>query len=98
MNYTIDEIKQKIAPIARDYGLDSISLFGSYAKGKADENSDLDFVMDKGDLTGLIQYISLVNALEKEFDCHVDLISKGCSNKKFLSSIENDELLLYRRN
>lgn len=97
MIYTIEEIKNKIAPIARDYGINSISLFGSYAKGKANENSDLDFIMDKGELTGLIQYISLVNALEKEFNCHVDLISKGSSNKKFLVSIENDEVLLYER-
>ena len=95
--YTIQEIKTKIIPIAREYGIDSISLFGSYAKGKAHEGSDLDFVMDKGELTGLIQYNSLVAALEKEFKCHVDLISKGSSNKKFLVSIENDEVLLYER-
>ena len=74
--YTIEEIKEKITPIVRDYGINSISLFGSYAKGTANENSDIDLVMDKGKLTGLIEYVSLVNALEKEFDCHVDLISK----------------------
>lgn len=95
--YTVEEIKNKITPIVREYGVDSISLFGSYAKGKAHEGSDLDFVMDKGELTGLIQYVSLVNALEKEFKCHVDLISKGSSNKKFLVSIKNEEVLLYER-
>ena len=95
--YTIEEIKEKITPIVRDYGINSISLFGSYAKGTANENSDIDLVMDKGKLTGLIEYVSLVNALEKEFDCHVDLISKGSSNKKFLISIRNNEVLLYER-
>ena len=53
--------------------------------------------MDKGELMGLIQYISLVNDLEKEFGCHVDLISKGSSNKKFLNKIKKDEVLLYER-
>lgn len=95
--YTIDEIKDKVTPIAQEYGINSISLFGSYAKGTAHENSDLDFIMDKGELTGLIQYISFVNRLEKEFQCHVDLISKGSSNKKFLVSIKNDEVLIYER-
>ena len=71
--YTIQEIKNKIIPIAREYGIDSISLFGSYAKGKAHEGSDLDFVMDKGELTGLIQYNSLVDALEKETNPEVYL-------------------------
>lgn len=97
MTLTIEEIKSRVIPIVQEYGINSISLFGSYAKGKANENSDLDFVIDKGELTGLIQYVSLVNALEKEFNCHVDIVSKGSSNKKFLVSIENDEVLLYER-
>lgn len=97
MIYSIDEIKRGIIPIVCEYGINSISLFGSYAKGVANEGSDLDFVMDKGELRGLIQYISLVNDLEKEFGCHADLISKGSSNKKFLNRIKKDEVLLYER-
>ena len=97
MIYSIDEIKKRVIPIVCEYGINSISLFGSYAKGNANDGSDLDFVMDKGELRGLIQYISLVNDLEKEFGCHVDLISKGSSNKKFLNKIKKDEVLLYER-
>ena len=97
MIYSIDEIKKRVIPIVCEYGINSISLFRSYAKGNANDSSDLDFVMDKGELRGLIQYISLVNDLEKEFGCHVDLISKGSSNKKFLNRIKKDEVLLYER-
>ena len=32
----------------------------------------------KGDLKGL-QYVSLVQDLEDEFNCHVDVVSKGSS-------------------
>lgn len=42
--------------------------------------------MDDGELRGL-QYVSLVRDLEEEFKCHVDVISKGASNKKFLNAI-----------
>ena len=42
--------------------------------------------MDKGDLKG-IQYVSLVQDLENEFNCHVDVISKGSSNKQFLEAV-----------
>jgi len=35
--------------------------------------------------------------LEDEFNCHVDVVSKGSSNKKFLNAIKNDEVLLYER-
>ncbi|MBO7158973.1 nucleotidyltransferase family protein [Methanobrevibacter sp.] len=96
MVFTIEDIKKRVIPIVIKYGINTFSLFGSYARGEATEDSDLDFVMDKGDLRGL-QYVSLVQDLEDEFDCHVDVISKGSSNKKFLEAVSKEEVLLYER-
>ncbi|MBQ2636393.1 MAG: nucleotidyltransferase domain-containing protein [Methanobrevibacter sp.] len=96
MVYTIDEIKYIVIPIAKRYGIASISLFGSYAKGKATIDSDIDFIMDKGDLIG-IKYFSLLSDLEDAFNCNVDLITTGYSNKEFLNNIKKDEVLLYER-
>ena len=96
MVFSIDDIKKRVIPIVIKYGINTFSLFGSYARGEANENSDLDFVMDDGELKGL-QYVSLVLDLEKEFNCHVDVVSKQGSNKKFLNSIKNEEVLLYKR-
>lgn len=45
MPYTIEEIRAKAMPIAIRYGVDALSLFGSYARGEADEKSDLDFLI-----------------------------------------------------
>ena len=59
MVYNINKIKRILIPIAKKYGIASISLFGSYAKGKATPDSDIDFIMDKWDLVG-IKYFSLL--------------------------------------
>ncbi|WP_305555823.1 nucleotidyltransferase domain-containing protein [Methanobrevibacter sp. V74] len=96
MVFTIEDIKKRVFPIVIKYGINTFSLFGSYARCEATEDSDLDFIMDKGDLRGL-QYVSLVQDLEDEFECHVDVISKGSSNKKFLEAVSKDEVLLYER-
>ncbi len=96
MVFSIEDIKKRVIPIVIKYGINTFSLFESYARGEAIEGSDLDFVMDKGDLRGL-QYVSLVQDLEDEFDCHVDVISKGSSNKKFLEAVSKEEVLLYER-
>ena len=96
MVYTIEEIRRIVVPIAKEYGVAKISLFGSYAKQKATENSDLDFIMDKGDVVGL-QYFSLLRKLENAFNCDVDLITTGFSNKDFLNRINKEEVLLYER-
>jgi predicted nucleotidyltransferase len=42
---TIDEIKEKVAPIAERYHLKAVYLFGSYARGEADEKSDIDLII-----------------------------------------------------
>jgi len=96
MVFTIDDIRKRIIPIVMKYGINSFSLFGSYARGEATDDSDLDFVMDDGDLKGL-QYVSLVMDLEDEFNCHVDEVSKGSYNKNLLNKIKIEEVLLYER-
>lgn len=97
MLYTIEEIKKISIPIVKKYGVKSLSLFGSYARNEADENSDLDFYIDKGELRGLFQYYSLVNELENSFKCHVDLITTGIDDDNFLKQIHKDEVILYER-
>ena len=94
MLYTIEEIKNIAIPIVKKYGIASISLFGLYAKGNATIDSDIDFIIDKGDLIG-INYFSLLSDLEDAFNCEVDLITTGYSNKEFLNNIKKDEILLY---
>ena len=42
MRYTINEIKDKTNPIAKAYGIGRMSLFGSYARGEAKDDSDVD--------------------------------------------------------
>lgn len=94
--YTIDEIRAKAVPIAKKYGVKKLSLFGSYARGEADAQSDVDFLYDGGKLHGW-DYFSFVYDLETELGCHVDMVSFGISDEKFLAEIQQDEVLLYEQ-
>ena len=98
MPYTIEEIKAKAMPIAVRYGVDALSLFGSYASGEADEKSDLDFLIHKGNMTRLLSYCGMIADLEDVFHCHVDLIIKNAiKDKQFLQEIGKDEVKLYEK-
>lgn len=98
MPYTIDEIRTKAMPIAIRYGVDTLSLFGSYARGEADEKSDLDFLIQKGSMKGLLSYCGMISDLEDVFHCHVDLVIKNAiKDKQFLETIGKDEVKLYER-
>ena len=95
MIYDIETIRKKAVPIAKKYGVKRMSLFGSYARGEADDKSDVDFLIDGDDLRGMIHYFGLVYALESELGCHVDVVMDGSSDKEFLKSIKQDEVELY---
>ena len=45
MIYTVDQIRQIIHPIASAYGVKSMRLFGSYARGDYRQDSDLDIML-----------------------------------------------------
>ena len=93
---TIQEIQTIVSRLAREYGAERVYLFGSYARGEATEQSDIDLRIDRGEIRGL-RFAGLLGDLEEALDCKVDLISTGGMNEKFLQSIRPDEVLLYER-
>jgi predicted nucleotidyltransferase len=70
--YSVNEIREKLRPIFTSEPVYSAILFGSYAKGVASENSDIDIVIDsRGERRGLRFYgvlDSMVEALNKPVD------------------------------
>ena len=68
--YSIDEIREIVAPIAKQHGVDKVFLFGSYARGDATPASDVDLCVDAPKLRGLFAlgglYADLEDALKKE--------------------------------
>jgi len=81
--YSKDEIKSIVAPIAAKYGVDRVYLFGSYSRGEATEESDIDFVIDKGRVMGL-EFCGMLIDLQDIFGKNVDLLtSDGINLSKF---------------
>ena len=95
MQYTINEIKNKTVPIAKAYGIEKMSLFGSYARGEAKNDSDVDLYIERGRLKSLLQYYAFIDELENVLDCHVDVVTTGIEDKEFLSTIMQEGVLLY---
>ncbi len=73
MIYTIDEIKARVEPVAKKYNLKAVYVFGSYARGEARDDSDVDLLIDANGsgLRGFAYgglYIDLESALERKID------------------------------
>ena len=93
--YTIDEIKSIAAPIAKQHGVAALYLFGSYARGEATSASDLDFRIEKGELSSLLQLAGFQLDLESSFSKKLDVLTTQMLTPQFLSSIRPGEVLIY---
>ena len=95
--YSVNEIRKIVAPIAEKYGIRSVRLFGSYARGEARSYSDLDFVINEGETRSLFQLGGLQAELAEAFHKKVDLLTESSLEPDFRHSIQADEVMIYDR-
>jgi predicted nucleotidyltransferase len=97
MIYSIPDIIKIVEPIAKNHGVDKVWLFGSYARGDATSESDIDFRIEKGIIKDYFMlggfYIDLEDALGKK----IDLLTTGSLEADFLEHISKEEVIIYER-
>lgn len=86
----ITEILRAHRPsLARKYGIRTLAVFGSYARGDQSPRSDLDVLVDFEFSPGL-EFVDLAEELENILGMHVDLVSRGALDKRSYESISPD--------
>lgn len=89
--YTTKEIADRVSPIAKEYGIDKVYIFGSYARGEATEDSDIDFYVEFSKPLGL-KFCSFFADIEASVGKNVDIITKdGLYNPVTMSG--NEQLI-----
>lgn len=93
---TSKDINRFVRPIAEKYHVKEIYLFGSYAKGEADENSDLDFLVFGGKNFKLTMIFSLAEDLREVLNKKVDVfeISEINQDSDFYKTIMKERVLV----
>lgn len=87
-------IEGVVVNLAKRYGAKKVSLFGSYARGEADGASDVDILLDKGDIKGL-RVLDFQDELSEKLGRSVDVVTTAGASERFLSRIRKDEVVLY---
>lgn len=88
---SIKQIKDRIKPIIKKHQIKDVYLFGSYSRGEANENSDVDIYCDKGDLRTLYDEVDLIDEFENALGKKVDLVTIGSRMQDFFKQqIEED--------
>lgn len=101
--YTMEELRSIITPIAKVHKVRKVYLFGSYGRGLAGEQSDIDLRIDAPAMRNLFQLGGLYADLEDALGKKVDIVTNGAlANpinrdvvKSFAEHIKEDERLIY---
>ena len=94
--YTLESIEKVVRPIASKYQISEIYLFGSYARGEATKESDLDFLVFGGDQFRLTMIFAVAEDLRKAFGKDVDVfeIHEVNQDSTFYQTIMKERLLV----
>lgn len=95
---TTDQIKETVAAYFKDKPVKRVYLFGSYARGEADESSDVDLLVDL-DYEQHIgwQFFGWHEDLKKFFDRKTDVVSSKGLSQHLAPFIHKDKLLIYAK-
>ena len=93
--YSIATIQSLLKPVFDSYHIKKAILFGSYAKGQARQNSDVDILVDSG-LKGLA-FFGLLEDVVTALDKNVDMldVSQVARNSVVDKEIAKSGVLIY---
>ena len=74
MILTVEEITKKVSPVAKKYNLREVYLFGSYARGEAREESDVDLAFLSEENFSYFKIFEIEAELEDVLGKPVDLV------------------------
>jgi uncharacterized protein len=94
---TIQNIKKLLRDFWQDKPVRRAYLFGSAAREELTPQSDIDILveLDSSQLIGMIDYIKIMEALEKRLGRKVDLVSTDGLSPFIKSTIDREKLLIY---
>ena len=85
----VEKLKQVKPELERKYPITSIGVFGSYARGEANLESDIDIAVDIDGVMGL-SFVAMADEIEAILGIKTDVIPLRSVKPEYLPNIEKD--------
>ncbi len=94
---TIQQIRDTVSDYFKDKPVKAVYLFGSYARGDANEKSDVDLLLDLDYEKKIgLEFVRWHIVLRKKFKKNVDLVPSDTIYPKVLENAYLDRILMYQ--
>ena len=90
----LQEEREEILRLCAKYGARNVRVFGSVARGKADEQSDVDFLVDMEPGRSLFDLGGLQYELEQHLGCPVDVVTERGLKARIRERVRREALPL----
>ncbi len=94
LNDLLREKREDILRLAKEYGAYNVRVFGSVARGEADEKSDIDLLVDMEKGRSLFDMGGLLMDLQDVLGHNVDLVTENGLRERIKDHVLNDAIPL----
>lgn len=92
---TVQDIKTKARPVFARRRITKAGVFGSFAKGKATADSDVDILIELGEKISLLEFVAIKHELEDLLARKVDLVEYQAIKPRLKKRILGEEVRIY---
>lgn len=92
---TVQDIKIKARPVFARHPITKAGVFGSFAKGKATADSDVDILVELNEKISLLEFVAIKLELEDLLERKVDLVEYQAIKPRLKKRILGEEVRIY---
>ncbi len=89
--------RHKLQEYLKNQPVNKAYLFGSRSRGEAEQDSDIDLLIELEDNVDLFQFISIKLQLEKLLNKKIDLVSANGVSPRIKPYIDKEKILIYEK-
>jgi len=94
LSHKIENIKEKIVNVLKQYNVKKASLFGSIVRGEASDKSDIDLLIEFEGRKSLLDLAALKLELQELLKCKVDVLTYKSIHPSLKESILKEQLVI----
>jgi predicted nucleotidyltransferase len=89
-----DEVKQQVLPILKRHDVVRAAIFGSFARGESEQDSDLDILVELPSTKSLLDLVALKLDLQEALGREVDVLTYRALHPRIRERVLQEQVVI----